>query len=449
MSFTAAKSLVRNFFYQEFLPSQLSLQLLRSGNHLVLLGRGREEEQLLAALGVPGHRIFSVENDPEIFGLQRMRKHRGELDVSLYFGELTEYIIHRLHQDQRFQVLNLDICGSYLNGIDSQPPKEHQANIPRNPTLMPILLFARRNPRTVVATYTPVGRDRPQLREGLKSLAICHWLVPDATERTVNELYGRYRAAGLTQAVSFNMVLRHLFWVRSHLEHTLLGRVALGKVRPQSAEKILAALEQCWTQATNQARIPLRYREWLNAVDILPQMGRQSKFFDLNLQAVTIVSYESDNGFYHTGWFTTYQTTEPVTASDWLRQALAALTETPLRYTGAAAVLLGRYSKAQEAVPDDLVIWSKNDLVHPGRQLKLPMPSPQLFIPAGASELVPSMSHGHPGLNGDVRSQIRRLGREGRSTTEVLEALPEARSLSRASVTALIAAARAKNQPSE
>ncbi len=38
MQLTAAKALVRNYFYQEFLPAQLPPQLLRGANYLVLLG---------------------------------------------------------------------------------------------------------------------------------------------------------------------------------------------------------------------------------------------------------------------------------------------------------------------------------------------------------------------------------------------------------------------------
>lgn len=444
MAMTAAKSLVRSYFYQEFLPSQLPTQLLRGGNYLVLLGTSREEERLLASLGVPDHRIFSVENDPAVFQEQMRRNHRGELKVTLYFGELTEFITHYLHRNQRFQVLNLDICGSYLNGIDSQPPKEHRPGIARNPTMMPVLLFAQRNPRTVVATYTPVGRDRPQLREGLKSLAICYWLVPEITEHAVNELFGRYRAAGLSEAVSFNMVLRHLFWIRSHLEHTLLSRVALGKLRPRTAQTFLDKLEWCWDQTTRQVALPLLYGNWLDAVDRLPPFRQQTKSFDLNLQAVTIASYESGGGFYHTGWFTTYQRIMPITAQEWLEQALAALTVSPLRFTNVAAKSLDSYDSGQEAVSDDLIIWSKDDLGHPGRQLKIPSPSSHLFTLGEAPALAaPSSSTPADVIqNGDVKAEIRRLGREGYTTAEVCDIVPEARALPRATVTALIAASR-------
>src|SRR5581483_7113092 len=91
-----AKALIRSYFYQEFLPAQLPMQLLRNSNFLVLLGDSIEEERMLDCIGVEPGRIYSVEHDSEVFLRQAKRARSGELKVVLYFGELTEFIMHYL-----------------------------------------------------------------------------------------------------------------------------------------------------------------------------------------------------------------------------------------------------------------------------------------------------------------------------------------------------------------
>jgi hypothetical protein len=352
MQQTAAKALVRRFFYEEFLPTQLPPQLLQSSNYLVLLGEGPDEMRMLDSLGVPGYRIYSVERDPAVFRRQSQLARRGQLGVVLYSGDLAEFVTHHLHTNQRFRVLNLDIYGAYRTSID--------------PVMTPILMFARDNQRTVIATYSNAGRDRPQLMEGLKSLAVCRWLAPAATARVVDELFGRYRAAGLSPNVSLNMILRHLFWVRSHLEHTLEGALALHLARHDSVAKLLNGFDRCWN-ALKFMTAPLRYGQWLEAADRLPRFNSQAKLFDLGLHAVTVATYESTHGMYHTGWFATYQRAAPVSVRDWLEQALTALTASPLRYASGGDAALGSFSAVAETVSPEQVIWSRGKLDLPGR----------------------------------------------------------------------------------
>src|SRR5579862_4899163 len=123
-----AKALVRSYFYRQFLPSNLPASLLRSGDYLVLLGDSEKEEGLLDELGVAPYRIYSVEHDLDVWMRQSKRAQTGELQVVLYYGELIEFITNYLQTNQRFLVLNLDICGAYMNAID--------------PVLYTILLFA-------------------------------------------------------------------------------------------------------------------------------------------------------------------------------------------------------------------------------------------------------------------------------------------------------------------
>ncbi|HVX24052.1 MAG TPA: hypothetical protein VG992_01785 [Candidatus Saccharimonadales bacterium] len=355
-----AKALVRRYFYEEFLPAQLPMQLLRGGDHLVLLGDSQEEARLLDALGVPSHRVHSVENDPAVYTLQAQRAQRGELKVRLYHGELREFITHYLATNQRFLVLNLDICGFYLTGID--------------PVMTQILLFARRNPQTVIATYSNVGRDGHQVREGLKSLAICRWLAPEVTEAIADELYGRYLAAGLEPTGALNMVLRHLFWVRSHLEHVILSSVATGRLTNKRAQALLAGYERVWQRASRLiGPAPISYGAWLTAVDSLSRPGQQPKVCELNIKTVAINTYRSSQSFYHNGWFSVYEPTEPTTPRVWLEQALQALTSQPLRFARQTSTALQLIDEV-EAIPLDQVVWVRDDLGGPSRQLALPEP---------------------------------------------------------------------------
>ena len=139
----------------------------------------------------------------------------------------TTSTAHLHHHD--ISVFNLDICGSYLRAVD--------------PVLGKLLLHVRQNPRTVMATYSSAGRDRPQLMEGLKSLVTLLWLAPDAIDRLARQLYAQYRSTQLAESdrnrheVAKNMLLRHMFWLRSHMEHIMIGahELEMSSVRVSAA----------------------------------------------------------------------------------------------------------------------------------------------------------------------------------------------------------------------
>lgn len=422
---TAAKALVRNYFYQQFLPSHLSKQLIRSSNYLVLLGEGGEEEKMLGLLGIPDYRVYCVEHDPRVFSALSQRCRKGSFKGVLYFGELAEFISHYLHMNQRFGVLNLDVCGTYKSGID--------------PVMTEVLLFARRNPRTVVATYSNAGRDRPQLTEGLKSLVICNWLSPDATTAVVDELYGRYRAAGLSPTVSFNMVLRHLFWVRSNLEHALGGAVAVGVTQSAAARLLLGQTDDIWTRFVQSAPKKLTYRSIAKLIGRLPNYRGGKKLLDLGIKQLSITSYKATAGFYHVGWFALYGRIEALPAQEWLEMALSSLVAQPLRFADKAARTLLAIEAASESVVASLEVSTAKELKLATRKLTLPPPSRELqeLEESTFLEPTPSPEDAEPI---DMVPLIRQLAQQGFSTDEIVQQLPQP--AKRSSVTAHVAVAR-------
>lgn len=427
MIFTNAKALVRSFFYLEFLPSRLPLYLLRGGIHLVLLGDSQEEESLLEDLGIPAERVFSIEKDHKIFSAQSLRARKGDLKVGLYHGELIEFITHYLKTNQRLQVMNLDICGHYRTAID--------------PVMTPILLFTRRNPSTVVATYSNVGRDLSQLVEGMKSLAIFRWLAPEATEAAVDQLYGRYLAVGLKPDICFNMVLRHLFWLRSHMEHIVLGRVTMGYLAREKAEALFAEHAALWEQAWSKVRLPLSYQDWMAGIDAFPKTRRKPMYWDVRLDDVTLATYDADGGWKHTGWFTTYSHVAPMSQNEWLVQALSAITAQPLRYAARDSVTLGSYG-SEESVPAELVIWNRDGRLPACRVLPIPEVSYELAVLDVVATSPALTDADDEGDIIDIIPLIRELALQGLNTKQVRErihGLPGAEVITDRSITALIA----------
>lgn len=432
MQLTATKALVRNYFYREFLPSHLSAAEIQHGEFLTLLGDSDLELDLLDELQVPGKHVHSVELDSKIFQRQLRRNREREEPVNLYMKSLEKLIGEYLHSNKKLLVLNLDICGSYLTGID--------------PVMTQVLRFARRNPRTVVASYTNVGRDRPQLLEGLKSLALCRWYVPTMTAKVMSELFSRYRGAGLSVEVSINMVLRHFFWLRSHLEHVLLGTVATGSVRGTQAAEILAEWEQCWQQVYASLDSPVRYYDLLEVVDGLARPSVSPPVFDLQIERVSIATYSASSTFYHTGWFTLYQPIAPVSAASWLEDALRSLVAEPLRFASTGDERLSCVRSDDVEPLADVVVW-RGELAHSERVLAIPETSP--MFKALDKELVGTATAPRrpqrPIAALDPRPLIREYAQQGMNTDEIMALLPEGYDVSRRSVTAHIANARRSN----
>lgn len=430
MHFTATKSLVRSFFYREFLPSRLTAEQLGKAEFLVLLGDDDLERLELDELDIPGDHIHSVENNQEVFSRQLQRNRNNDSPVNLYLRDLESLISDYLHSNRRLQVLNLDICGSYLTGID--------------PVMTRILRFARRSPRTVIATYTNVGRDREQLREGLMSLAVCYWIAPEATQRAVVTLFNRYVAAKLGQEVSMNMVLRHFFWVRSHLEHVMLSGVTSGVLTSGAASAFLDALRGSWEQVVAASKMPMTYSqllETMNGLSLGPAPSK--KVFNLGIQEVTLATYASANGFYHTGWFTVFCHTSPITAKKWLENALDALTVSPLLFAAHGASRLGQFDNTSGLQPGKQVVWRGKGLNAKLRQVVIPPTSVGLLALDKELAITEPDPAPKPGTSAShsQRLLIRELALQGYNTDEVMKRLPDPKP-PRASVTAYIANAK-------
>lgn len=423
---TPAKRLIRNLFYLDFLPRQIAPELIKGGNYLTLLGEEEEELKVLAQLGVAPNRVFSVENNLDVYRKQLIRSMR-EPGPALYYGELTDYVRMYLQQNQRFLGLNLDIYGTYWDKID--------------PVMTEILLFARRNPRTVVATYSCGGRDRGQLKECLKSLAICLYLAPHDTAKMVNILYGRYIAAGLSKPVSTNMVLRHLFWIRSHMEHIIRSQIAMGTVEKETAQWFCSTIQGAWQQMVDDMWAPITYENFGSIVAKIRRPVPAIPLLDLRLVNLEVATYTASGGFYHIGWFTTYQPGHQISVQAWLAEAMAMLTARPLWYANnkEPETLKQVEDKGDAGLDPHQIIWDDNDYRQMGRILSIPEINPLL---ASLVESLPSKPQTIS--DEEAREKVRQLARDnpGITTNEVIAQLEYP--LERLAVTSLIAGVRAK-----
>ena len=227
MKESVGKKTARKMLYLDYLPNWLSREQLQLGNFLVLLGREKHELNLLQQNNIPPNHIWSVEREKAVHREQL----RWESGVSLYCGEMADYLRNLLHHDEEVLVLNLDIEGSYLAHLD--------------PAMTSVLLFCWKNPETVVATYSSIGRDNPTLKEGFLSLVVLLWLVPDIVSELTVTLKDWFKQTSFSEPMM--MVLRELFWIRSLLEHTVLASVIAEKMSAKKAEQFLEAEQVLWT----------------------------------------------------------------------------------------------------------------------------------------------------------------------------------------------------------
>lgn len=450
MKETAGKTAAREYFYRSFLPSVLTPRLLKSSNYLLLLGENFLEMELLAELGVPPYRVFSVERDKQIYDKQRRLNQREEFGVALHYGSLEEYLRSYRFSDHKFGVFNLDICGSNLRHID--------------PALGEILLFARRNPRSVVATYTSAGRDRLQLQEGLKSLAFMLWLHPEATANLVSELYEQYRGSELfgteknRETVGKNMVLRHFFWLRSHMEHIAIGSYMLGNTSSGNVRRLMELQEMVWSQVVRGSKIPLTYRQLRKLSDSAARHVVPKIVMDLEFTDIQTITYAAYNGFYQCCYFATYDLAEDTLGlEDWLERAAKALLDNPvLTVNGDGEFCRSTYGKLTlGANIGDMVVWEKPDLSSGLRRLGIPPAAPELpslvhqevqDSDQETEEPEPESDNGR--LSESVIAQIRRLARSGLNTNEIVQRL-SLNERHRGSVSAYIAVTRRDNSPEE
>jgi hypothetical protein len=421
MKETAGKAAARSYFYRAFLPSVLSGRELRNSNFLLLLGENFLELELLADIGVPGYRVFSVEREREIYDKQRSKDQQEESGVVLQYAELEEYIRQHLVTSLKFEVFNLDICGTYLRGID--------------PAMGEILLFARRNPLSVVATYTSAGRDRHQLQEGLKSLAFFSWLSPQATYNLVEVLYQQYMASDLgvrdrnRSAVCKNMVLRHLFWLRSHLEHIAMGSYLLGQTPAAALQRLTSVQDQIWHTMLEQGRFPMKYGQIRKLASRSANRNLPAIAMDLGFKEIQALTYSAHNGFYQMCFFATYEVQkQPLDALGWYELAVQAVLESPvLTINAQGEISRNPYGQIEPRSPVETIdLWDKPDLQADLRRLSVPPIAPLVSAHQAEPE-VPVEEAEAKSANGRLDeatvAQIRRKAAAGLRTADILAEL--------------------------
>lgn len=371
MQQTAGKVFARRYFYEEFLAGLMTERVLRSCNFLTLLGEDFRELEHLQNLGVPLYRIFSVESELDVFRRQRTRAAAEDLDVVLHFGELAEYIHSYQHTDHSISIFNLDICGQFLKDVD--------------PVLGELLLFARRNPKSVMATYSIGARDNETLMEGMKSLVLLLWLAPEVTDRLVRHLYSQYRSVDLPGSdrsrdkVAKNMLLRALFWLRSHMEHIMVGSYTLGLTDEKAIHDALGEQAEVWRQFVAVSATPLRYDDVLAKVESLPRPEFGSVRMDMSFGDVELLTYASNNGFYHNCYFATYEHDGSTVALDtWLVETAATIRRNQAQIVDGDGNLCAS-THGRIAVHTDVVeMWDARPLSAELRTIAVPPPATPL-----------------------------------------------------------------------
>ena len=302
---SVGKAVARELFYRGCLPRWLSREQLRSGDCLVLLGDEPRELPLIDALGVPRDRVHSVERQWPVYHKQLDQR----LGVSLYLGEMNEYLEYVLHRNQGFQVLNLDVEGSYRTQLD--------------PAMTSVLLFAWRNPETVVATYSTIGRDSESLWEGIKSFLLLLWLAPEAVTTLLSKLDAYYREMGFE--TPWYMVLRDLFWVRSHLEHAACASAMVRCTSVPKVQRLFDLGDLLWNELVKRRPVPLRLSLLGTVVSELQKRPAFQKIAheatpDIGLEIADMrhVVYRS-SAWSHRCYFTKFRVAQaPVSCERWI-----------------------------------------------------------------------------------------------------------------------------------
>lgn len=312
------KRAAREAFYRGCLPQWLTPSQLRSGCHLILLGDQPREMPYLDEIGVPRNHIWSVENHLPTYRKQEQMN----LGISLYSGELVEYLDLLLHAEQRFVCLNLDIEGSYLNNIDH--------------AMSSVLLYCYRYAETVVATYASIGRDSRVLFEGLKSLLIFLLLLPKETKDFVAKLRNIYQQAAIADPM--HMVLRDLFWLRSMMEHSCTTSSQVTVCHPADTKSLLTCFDLFWESAAPSLSPPL---DWNGMLGIVRELRATVIAEDLRTRAASLqigmqitrqqhVFYRAAPPWSHRPYYVTLKSREPpVNCLEWIRMTMRGFFESP------------------------------------------------------------------------------------------------------------------------
>lgn len=341
---SVGKTAAREHFYMKCLPAWLTTAQLRSSGYVVLLGKPPEEGlppeiRHLDDLGVPRGHVWCVEREPDIYAALAAfnRQQRPCERISLYEGEISRFLLDHLQQAQAVGVLNLDIEGSYLGATNSRDRADKYFGI--DEAMTTVMLFCWRNPSTVVATYSSVGRDRIMLCEGIKSLV---WLLA-IDERAVldfcSEMDARYALAGFEHP--FRMVLRDLFWLRSHLEHTLAASVHVGVCSKVAAARFLAWGQEIWQSFDARGLKVCSLQQVLDAVRsclaasgaVLARASAERVRLGMRFQRQKHVLYRGQRPWAHRCFYAMQtRADETVSIQEWLQAACVGFTLEPLLY---------------------------------------------------------------------------------------------------------------------
>ncbi len=344
------KKVARKMFYLEILPTWLSLKELRAGNFLVLLGEEKHELKLLQQSNIPPNQIWSVERDPAIHHIQN----RWDSGVSLYCGEMVDYLRNLLHHDEDLLVLNLDIEGSYLSNLD--------------PAMTSVLLFSWKNPETVIATYSTAGRDNPTLKEGVLSLATLMWLAPDIAMETSATLFDWFKQTGFSDPMT--MVLREMFWIRSLLEHTILASVIAQKIRAAQAREFLEAEQTLWKRIIRDKPRRLNLGDlskYVQDAPINPSVRQRIVSDELRL-GITIEEFRHIFYNAHQQWsqlchfVKLCQYGQTWTCREWLETVCGHMLVTPLTYVNRLGKRFDIDNHVEQSLPEKTIIWKDREL---------------------------------------------------------------------------------------
>ncbi len=247
---SVAKRIVREMFYKECVAAWLTLDEIREGSILTLLGEEPRELPYIDDIGFKRHQVKSVENDWDTFALQQQMMREEGWGVSLYSGEMVDYLKIMLHKHGRFVVLNMDIEGSYRNNLD--------------PSMTSVVQFCCDNPRTVVGTYSTIGRSIHPVWEGIKGLSLLMWLVPDMVRKLLAAVSYGYSETDCTQSVRFT--LRDVFWIASQLEHMTQASVVQGHIQRSGFDRFNEAYSSLWDFVMSHPHKTLRVKGLFDVV---------------------------------------------------------------------------------------------------------------------------------------------------------------------------------------
>jgi hypothetical protein len=370
MQESLGKSTARGILYNQTIPGWLTKRQRTNGGIIVLLGDEPREIPLLDALGFARSRIYNVERYLPIY----RRQVSWNLGVSHYHGEVSEYLEYMLHSSQGVVALNLDIEGSYLNSLDS--------------AMTSVLLFCWRNPQTVLATYSNIGRDTRTIWEGIKSLTTFLWLAPVKTLEFLQLFSDRYYQAGYTGNPT-RMALRDLFWLRSHLEHSITASAITGVIKPELVAKFELASGMIWDTVKQRKKTPLTFAalvadtknflETRAIKKLLPKPDRLK--VGIEIADMQHVVYRAVSPWSHRCYFARIGLLEtPIGCSEWVNRALGSFMRVPLIYVDRDGTQQDLICDANVPIPDKVRLWDRRDihLKFEPRIIKTPRLDPKL-----------------------------------------------------------------------